>query len=366
MPSQSSSQNMSEVPRISIIGITGIPEVRPGDRLGEAIARASAGQGTPIEDGDILVVTQKIVSKAEGRLVQLSTVEPSPYAAQLAKESGRDPRLIELVLRESRAIVRMDLARGVLITETMHGFVCANAGIDTSNVPGDGVASLLPKDPDMSARQIREQVGGAASGYRVAVIISDTFGRAWREGHVNFAIGVAGMDPIKDYRGTHDSFGNVLRVTRIAEADELAGAAELVMAKATGIPGGHREGSFLLFGLGRLRAPHPRPLYRPVSIAVISKTLTPCVPLSLVKGEGEEKEAGGSPSGRVLKSLPVTFMVRQAHHEREVELPFSTSRSPLVRPDKSGLSRLCGRTLGRVVYRGIKTSRLPRNDCRDA
>ncbi len=216
--------------------MSGIPEVRPDDRVGELIAQASVAQGTPVEEGDILVVTQKIVSKAEGRLVRLSTVEPSPLALRMAEESGRDPRLIELVLRESRAIVRMDPVRGILITETRHGFVCANSGVDASNVPGDDVVSLLPIDPDASARGIREELRRASPGHTVAVVISDTFGRAWREGHANFAIGVAGMDPFKDYRGTRDTSGKTLKVTRVAVADELAGAGELVMAKASGTP----------------------------------------------------------------------------------------------------------------------------------
>ena len=226
----------TNIPRIEVIGVTGIPEVRAGDPLGEMIAEASARQGTPLQTGDVLVVTQKIVSKTEGRTVHLDTVEPSPFACQLAAESGRDPRLIELVLRESRAIVRMDPARGILITETRHGFVCANSGIDASNVPGEDVVLLLPEDPDLSASRIKEQIALTVSGLSVPVIISDTFGRAWREGHTNFAIGVAGMDPIKDYRGTADALGNVLKVTQIAEADELAAASELVMAKARQVP----------------------------------------------------------------------------------------------------------------------------------
>ena len=218
------------------MGVTGLPEIQAGARLGELISDAARAHGTPIEDRDILVVTQKIVSKAEGRLVQLRTVDPSPQATQLAEETSRDPRIVELILKESRSIVRTDPERGILITETRHGFVCANAGIDTSNVPGDGMVSLLPEDPDQSARRIQEEVLSAGPELSIAVIVSDTFGRAWREGHVNFAIGVAGMDPIKDYRGSVDSSGKVLSVTRIAVADELASAAELVMAKADGVP----------------------------------------------------------------------------------------------------------------------------------
>ncbi len=223
-------------PRLEIIGLTGIPEIRPGDDLGPMILQTASAQGTPIQDADVVVVTQKIVSKAEGRLVELSTVEPSKKALQLAEASGRDPRIVELVLRESRAIVRKDLARGILITETYHGFVCANAGIDTSNVPGHETVSLLPKDPDRSAAAIRRYLSDALPGTDLAVVVSDTFGRAWRNGHVNFAIGVAGMEPMKDYRGTHDAHGKVLHVTRIAIADEIAAASEMVMAKSDGIP----------------------------------------------------------------------------------------------------------------------------------
>ena len=210
--------------------MAGIPEVRPGDELGPMIASAAS-----LEDGDVVVVTQKIVSKAEGRLVDLGDVTPSPFAVQLSAESGRDPRLVELVLRESRSIVRAEPARGILITETKHGFVCANAGIDSSNVPGDETVSLLPEDPDASARRIRQDIAETA-GVDVAVIVSDTFGRPWREGHVDFAIGVDGMDPFIDYRGTEDAHGQLLHVTTIALADELSAAAEVVMGKALGIP----------------------------------------------------------------------------------------------------------------------------------
>ena len=190
----------------------------------------------PIATGDILVITQKIVSKAEGRVIDLRDVEPSPYACRLAEETSRDPRLVELVLKESRSIVRMDPDRGIIITETRHGFVCANSGIDSSNVPGDNRVCLLPEDPDESASRIRQEVSNALPGTEVGVIISDTFGRAWREGHVNFAIGAAGLSVLKDYRGTPDAYGRVLKVTNIAVADELAGAAELVTGKTLNIP----------------------------------------------------------------------------------------------------------------------------------
>ena len=220
---------------IQIIGVTGIPEIQPGDRLGSTIVEAAAVQGTSLETGDVVVVTQKIVSKAEGRLVKLSTVEPSDFALNFARLAGRDPRLVELVLQESKSVVRMDPDRGVIISETHHGFVCANAGIDQSNIPGDDVVCLLPVDPDGSARRILSDIQ-SASGVETPVIIADTFGRAWREGHVNFAVGVAGMDPMMDYRGMPDAQGREMHVTTIAVADELAAAAELVQFKAIGVP----------------------------------------------------------------------------------------------------------------------------------
>jgi len=227
--------SMRNVPRIEVIGVTGLPEIESGVPIGQLIAAAAVDQGTPVEDGDILVVTQKIVSKAEGRLVDLNNIEPSPYAKQLANDMRKDPRLVELILLESRAIVRMEMERGILITETKHGFVCANAGIDSSNVPGEDIVCLLPVDSDKSARSIQEVIK-SSTGANVAIIISDTFGRAWRDGHSDFAIGVAGIDPMKDYRGTLDANGRVLKVTTIAVADELTSAAELVMAKAINVP----------------------------------------------------------------------------------------------------------------------------------
>lgn len=216
---------------VRVLPITGIPEVRAGhDIAGLIIEAALAGPG--IRDGDVLVVTQKVVSKAEGRVVALDAVRPSAAAERLAAETEKDPRVVELILRESVGIVRQ---RGpVLITETRHGFVCANAGIDASNV-GEGLVCLLPEDPDASARALRDAVR-KTTGADVAVIISDTFGRAWREGHTNVAIGVAGMLPFVDYVGQVDSHGYELRVTTICAADELAAAAELVQNKLDGVP----------------------------------------------------------------------------------------------------------------------------------
>ena len=218
------------------IGIAGLPEISEGCDLAEMILSASDAQRTPMQNGDIVVVTQKVVSKAEGRTVDLADVEPSDFARQFAGHTGRDPRLVELVLRESIGIVRMDPERGILITETRHGFVCANSGIDSSNVVGDDTVTLLPEDPDRSARRLMKLLKRNTGLSELAVIITDTFGRAWREGHVNFAIGVAGMDPFMDYRGQPDAQSKVMGVTRIAIADEIAAASELVMGKVDQVP----------------------------------------------------------------------------------------------------------------------------------
>ncbi|MFQ5878758.1 MAG: coenzyme F420-0:L-glutamate ligase, partial [Dehalococcoidia bacterium] len=183
---------------VRVIGVAGLPEVAPGDDLASLIIDAAARQNTPIQDADVLVVTQKVVSKAEGRLVDLRTVEPSPFARHVAQAYDKDPRLVEVILRESRRIVRMD--RGVLITETRHGFICANAGVDASNVAQDDTVALLPEDPDASAQAIRAKVREQAMA-EVAVVISDSFGRPWREGVANVAVGVAGMLALKDYTG---------------------------------------------------------------------------------------------------------------------------------------------------------------------
>ncbi len=219
-------------PEVRLIPLAGLPEVREGDDVAaQIIASAMAGPG--VEPGDVFVVTQKIVSKAEGRVVSLAEVTPSAEAERLAAETEKDPRLVELILSESARIVRQRGA--VLITETKHGFVCANAGIDSSNVGPEGTVCLLPEDPDASCRHIRDAIS-EATGVEVAVIMSDTFGRPWREGHTNVAIGIAGMSPFVDYVGEKDSFGYELRVSTLCVADELAAAAELVQNKLDGIP----------------------------------------------------------------------------------------------------------------------------------
>jgi len=222
---------------LRIIPITGIGEINPGSDLGITIYEALQAQRLTLQQGDILVVTQKIVSKAEGRIVNPAEIELSEFAQMAALTSKKDAHHIEVVLRESRRIVRMD--HGVLLAETKHGFICANAGVDESNVSGEHQLTLLPLDPDRSARELRtrlQQLSGEGAAFDIAIIISDTWGRPWRNGQVNMAIGVAGIEPIVDYRGQHDPYGYELQVSAIAVADELASAAELVMGKIERIP----------------------------------------------------------------------------------------------------------------------------------
>lgn len=218
--------------RIEIIGLEGIPEVRIGEDLTRLIIEALGRQGERLQDKDIVIITQRIVSKAEGRVVRLSDVLPSPFARQIAALYDKDARQVELVLRESKRIVRMD--RGVIIAETRHGFICANAGVDTSNT-GEDLASLLPVDPDASAERVRQRLKERL-GVDVAVIITDTFGRPWREGITNVAIGAAGIAPLLSYLGQTDPYGYTLKATVVAVIDELAAAAELVMGKVERIP----------------------------------------------------------------------------------------------------------------------------------
>jgi coenzyme F420-0:L-glutamate ligase / coenzyme F420-1:gamma-L-glutamate ligase len=212
---------------ISILPVAGLPEIRQGDDLGALIAGAAA-----LEDGDVVVVAQKAVSKAEGRVVRLSDLDPSPRAHELAGDE-RDPRELEAVLRETVRVVR---ERGPLvIAETRHGFVCASAGVDHSNAPEPGTLVLLPLDPDASARRIRSAIR-ERTGRAVAVVVGDSFGRPFRNGTTDVAIGVAGLEPLRDLRGTLDRAGIELRTTQVAVADELAAAADLVRGKADGIP----------------------------------------------------------------------------------------------------------------------------------
>jgi coenzyme F420-0:L-glutamate ligase / coenzyme F420-1:gamma-L-glutamate ligase len=217
---------------LHILGVAALPEVTRGADLAALIVEAVGRGPHAVEAGDVFVVAQKVVSKAEGAMVQLDEVSPSVMAARWAADTGKDARVVEVVLRESRRIVRMD--HGVLISETRHGFVCANAGVDASNVE-PGFVTVLPDDPDASADRLRAALS-AAFGCAVAVIVSDTFGRAWREGVVNVALGVSGLMPLVDYRGTTDSRGRPLTATVIALADELAAAAEIVTRKSAGTP----------------------------------------------------------------------------------------------------------------------------------
>jgi len=221
------------LPELRIIGLPGIPIVTPGMDLAALIQQAATAAPLPLHTGDILVVTQKVVSKAEGHLIVLKDVTPSPLAINFARQWEKDPRHVEVVLQQSRRIVKMD--RGVLITETHHGFICANAGVDQSNIEGEEVVAVLPPDPDASARALRQALRERC-GCDVAVIISDTFGRPWRYGLVNIAIGLSGIEAIKDYTGQLDAQGYELRVTALAIADELAAAAELVMNKLDNVP----------------------------------------------------------------------------------------------------------------------------------
>lgn len=247
---------------LSILPIRGIGEVQAGDDIAGLMITALTAHGQELRDHDVVVVTQKIVSKAEGRVIDPSSVEPSHMARMAAAQGHKDAHHYEVVLRESRSVIRM--SRGVLITETHHGFICANAGVDESNVAGGRSVTLLPVDPDASAEQLRQQLRERL-GVTVAVIISDTFGRAWREGQVNVAIGVAGMLPLHDYHEQPDTYGYTMRATNIAVADELASAAELVMGKVDAVPVAIVRGFAYRPGDGRARAlirPAERDLFR--------------------------------------------------------------------------------------------------------
>jgi coenzyme F420-0:L-glutamate ligase / coenzyme F420-1:gamma-L-glutamate ligase len=209
---------------LTVLPVAGMPEVEAGARIGDLIAERAE-----LLDGDVVAISQKVVSKAEGRLRRLTSVMAGVEARKLAALLGKDPALVQLILDESSEVVRAE--RGVLITETRHGFVCANAGIDSSNVPDSDTVSLLPEDPDASARRIRAELGG-----RVGVVVSDSFGRAWRIGQAELAIGCAGLRPLDDWRGQRDAGGRALAATVIAIADEAAAAADLVRDKASGVP----------------------------------------------------------------------------------------------------------------------------------
>jgi coenzyme F420-0:L-glutamate ligase/coenzyme F420-1:gamma-L-glutamate ligase len=236
-------------PRIQIFALRGIPEIQPGDDLARLALEAAQRDGVTLERGDVLVLAQKIVSKAEGRMVRLADVEPSPLARTWGRRIRRDPRFVEVVLRESRRILRM--SERALITETRHGLVCANAGVDRSNVPG-GQVTCLPLDPDASAQRIAGAIRRRA-GAAVAVLVTDTFGRPWRLGLANVAIGAAGLRALEDLRGTRDAQGRLLHATVMAVADELAAAAGLCMGKRARTPVVIIRGAAFRAGAGSAR-----------------------------------------------------------------------------------------------------------------
>jgi coenzyme F420-0:L-glutamate ligase / coenzyme F420-1:gamma-L-glutamate ligase len=217
---------------LQIFGIPGLPEIVEGTDLAAMIAEAASDAGMPLANGDIVVITSKVVSKSEGRTIELADVDPSPFAVEWSAKWDKDPGVTEVVLREAKRVVRQ--SGPVLITETQHGFVCANSGVDQSSSGAPGRLVLLPTDPDGSARRIR--VALASRGIDAAVIISDTFGRAWREGQTDIAIGIAGMQPIHSYIGQSDPHGHEFKVQAVCLADELAGAAELVKGNVSRTP----------------------------------------------------------------------------------------------------------------------------------
>jgi coenzyme F420-0:L-glutamate ligase/coenzyme F420-1:gamma-L-glutamate ligase len=217
-----------------VIAVENLPLVKKGDNLGQLIVQAAEKQNTPIQEKDVIVVTHVVVSKAEGNVVNLDEVVPSPQAKEIALKTGKEPALVEVVLQETKEIIRLN--KNSIITETKGGIICANAGVDRSNVSGDRNVVPLPKNPNVSAQNIRQEIK-RSTGANVAVIVSDTHGRPFRMGEINVAVGVAGIKPIRDRRGEKDLFGYVLRIKQTAIADELASAAELVIGQANeGVP----------------------------------------------------------------------------------------------------------------------------------
>jgi coenzyme F420-0:L-glutamate ligase / coenzyme F420-1:gamma-L-glutamate ligase len=239
---------------VRIVPVAGLPEIRAGDDLAELVAEA-----IELEDGDVVVLAQKIVSKAEGRVVRLADIEPSEQAREIAGDE--DPRRIEVILREAERVVRV--RPPLVIAETKHGFICASAGVDASNAPEPDMLVLLPEDPDASAAQIRSRLH-ELTGRDVAVLITDSFGRPWRQGTIDVALGASGLEVMRDLRGTRDRVGYELHATMIAVADEIACAAELVMGKVDGVPAAVVRG-LKVAGDGRARdllIPEERDLFR--------------------------------------------------------------------------------------------------------
>jgi coenzyme F420-0:L-glutamate ligase/coenzyme F420-1:gamma-L-glutamate ligase len=250
------------VPDVTLIPIDGLPEIKPGDDLAAMLIDCLRAAGRSFENGDVLAIAQKVVSKSEGRIRKLADVVPGPDAERMAAESGKDPRGLQAVLDETARIVRWQ--RGVLIVETKHGFVAANAGVDHSNAGAPDTLILLPVDPDASAARIRAAIK-KQSGVDVPVVITDTFGRAWREGHMNVAIGISGLPALRRYIGEFDPDGYEMRVTEIAIADEIAAATELVMGKLDRRPAAIVRGLSMPEGSETARSyvrPHDKDMFR--------------------------------------------------------------------------------------------------------
>ena len=253
---------MSDVPQVSAIPVLGLPEIVVDDDLGALIVGRCEATGIELLDGDLVVVAQKVVSKAEGAIRVIAYQVPSPEAIELAGTLGKDPRIVQIVLDQSRRVVRA--VPGVLIVETVHGFICANAGVDQSNIELDGVVTILPVDSDRSAREIRDRLW-ELTGCEVGVLVSDTFNRPWREGSTNVAIGVAGFDPLRDLRGSNDDFDREMTTSTVSLADEVASTAQLVMGESGRVPVALVRGVDWIpgeYSADRLLRPAERDLFR--------------------------------------------------------------------------------------------------------
>jgi coenzyme F420-0:L-glutamate ligase/coenzyme F420-1:gamma-L-glutamate ligase len=253
---------MSDVPQVSAIPVLGLPEIVVDDDLGALIVGRCEATGIELLDGDLVVVAQKVVSKAEGAIRVIAYQVPSPEAIELAGTLGKDPRIVQIVLDQSRRVVRA--VPGVLIVETVHGFICANAGVDQSNIELDGVVTILPVDSDRSAREIRDRLR-ELTGCEVGVLVSDTFNRPWREGSTNVAIGVAGFDPLRDLRGSNDDFEREMTTSTVSLADEVASTAQLVMGESGRVPVALVRGVDWIpgeYSADRLLRPAERDLFR--------------------------------------------------------------------------------------------------------
>ena len=253
---------MSVVPQVSAIPVVGLPEIVVDDDLGALIVGRCEATGIELLDGDLVVVAQKVVSKAEGAIRVIAYQVPTPEAIELAGTLGKDPRIVQIVLDQSRRVVRA--VPGVLIVETVHGFICANAGVDQSNIELDGVVTILPVDSDRSAREIRDRLR-ELTGCEVGVLVSDTFNRPWREGSTNVAIGVAGFDPLRDLRGSIDDFDREMTTSTVSLADEVASTAQLVMGESGRVPVALVRGVDWIpgeYSADRLLRPAERDLFR--------------------------------------------------------------------------------------------------------